>query len=440
MTIPTTTPDVAAATLTYEDLLEICAPVHAGGANALTRTDQLVPSAGPGTPVNAAKYPAAKDGEPSVNNYVTRVVNGEPVRAVTLLSKQAMLNRLEAAITAAPDDSALNLIPRIGVTYPKPGAPHEQRLLTNLDHPHRSVDSHIIAGIDPDTNRLASMHPVIKAIRAIAGTNFRPLLESAPTDLLLGLWDSFNKGGGQTRIPSAITGETIGVVADQDIEKHVPRVAAMRADALGAGLEEIKEEDFRLISAAKQGAEDPHATRDAVMANKKRPAIAKKDAKPSNLGLGSVPSSPVSADSAVDVIAVDTITATWTLSLNALRQQHYGFEPASAEAAETTVRAALLAVALTAQAYRDTDGYLRAGTDLIIESTSNYHVRTSLRPDRVFAIPTIDEAEALLHTAVEALASLGIKWAGQQLVFTGNPAIRPAATITAVPEPEQDEN
>lgn len=413
---------------TYQTLIELCGPVTQGGVNALIRNDALEPTAGPGTPIAAVKYPKNSKGKNergSINNYVVRAVDDQPKVSVTLLSKQGLLNHVEAAVSSAPEDSALNLLPRIGVRYPSPADPDDTIVLSNLELPHRSIDAHVLAAHHEETDTPAYLHPAITGIRRIPATNHRALLTAAPFDLIGGCWDSSNKRG-QLRVASTLVGEITAVVADQtQDEKRAPHAGATRIDPLGAALSALDETSYRELKAIRAGSSD--AAADAA-----RMAL-KKDEKPtpSAVGLGGIITSPLNPEGAPDLVAVTDITLRWALSLNALRRMHFGIDPAdpavsaaSVDVAETTVRAALVAAVLCAQAYLDNDLYLRAGTDLIMTEPACYRGRASGRPERHLAAPTVDEAEALLRTAVEELHAVGIDWSGQRLVFAGNPGIR----------------
>ena len=403
------------ATFAFDQLLDLTAD---GGAHSIARVDQLEPSAGPGTPINAAKYSRPKGGgKGSINNYAVRNIDNKPLTTAVLLSKQGLLNHIEKAIVTAPDTSALHQLPRIGASYEitQDDGSVRKTVVTNLDLSHRSLDSHILFGTDPATDKSAAQHPVIVALRKTSITNHRAFLENAPTDLLLGMWDSFYKASVQTRVPSALTGEIIGVLADQNqTYKNAPRHGAAKTDPLGAAFAEFDKATLAEMTELRTGW--------PVSKNNK----AKEKA--SEVGLGGIVVSPVEADGAVDRIAVTEIRQTWSLSINALRHLHFGFTgstPAEAAKKENIARAALVAVALTAQAYAEQDTYLRAGTDLITTDSTDYRVRAFRTEDQIITLPTISEAEALLTEAISALSEAGVDWSGQRLIFTGNPKVRP---------------
>lgn len=212
------------ATISFEDLKEACA---AGGASTLVSVTELKPAAGEHASVAPAKF---VEGSKSVFAFETRYIDGEAARVVLIDSKQSQLNRAEAAIMQdiRADHSVMRKIPRIEVAYENDGNPITY---TDLELPHRFADGHIRAG-EIDGNP-ATAHEKYRAVRNSTPANLSALLNTAPAAAIFGGWDSLRKNN-QLRLRSALVGEIIGVLADQNLsgEEQLSRRGGARVDPL----------------------------------------------------------------------------------------------------------------------------------------------------------------------------------------------------------------
>jgi len=385
--------------LTYELLVAACRP---GGGTVLTSRTDLEPAAGPLGGVAPARF---VDGSNAVYAYEQRFDGEDAVRAVVLLSKGAALNKVEAALATgiADGEEPLARTPRVNLRYE--GLPP----MTELDLPHRVFDGHLRAGtIDgkPTTD-----HPAYRALRDATPADARALLETSPVSLVLGAWDSTRKSH-QGRYRSALTGEIIGVLADQSADPVTPRRGAARFDTVAPSVRLAGEEMEGLLEA--QGGE--LSTRN-VEGIRKEIAKAGKTGTVSGaaLGLGSVPPSM----NGLGFVSCRRIVRHHVLTFAALRQLRFGLGPDGDAAA----RALLGALALAGLARSDAELEIRANCDLvesapsIVELDARYGAKTTIEP------LDIASADALLSTAIEAATAHGVHWEGQHLDVVGDPLI-----------------
>lgn len=188
--------------INYEDLLSAC---RRGGASTLTSVTELRPAAGAHASVAPAKF-VNRVG--STFAFESRYVDGEAVTVALLDSKQSQVNRAETALALAirDEEETATKIPHITVDY-------GDKDFTDLELPHRAFDGHIrAASLDgvpvPKTD-------VFQSLRNCTPANARALLETSPFSLVGGAWDATRKSD-QVRFRSAVVGEIIGVLADQD--------------------------------------------------------------------------------------------------------------------------------------------------------------------------------------------------------------------------------
>lgn len=385
--------------LTYELLLGACLP---GGSTALTSRTNLEPAAGPLAGVAPARF---VEGRNAVYAYEKRFDGEDAVTAVVLLSKGAALNKVEAALATAMADGVepLARTPRVNLTYV--GLPS----MTELDLPHRVFDGHLRAGTIGATP--TTEHPVYRALRDATPANARPLLEASPVSLVLGAWDSTRKAH-QGRYRSALTGEIIGVLADQSADPITPRRGAARTDTVAPSVRLPGKEMESLLEA--QGSELSTGNIERI-----RKAIAKggKTGTVSGaaLGLGSVPPSM----EGLGFVSCRRIVRHHVLTFAALRQLRFGLGPDGDAAA----RALLAALALAGLARSDAELEIRANCDLVesappsVELDARYGAKTAIQP---LDIATTD---VLLSTAIDAVTARGVRWEGQHLDVVGDPLI-----------------
>lgn len=399
------------AGLTYETLLECARP---GGPSAMTIHTELAPAGGPEASIAPARF-ALRNEKAGTYAYETRYVDGEPRRVVIIDSKQSQLNRAEACLDLAISDGvpALRELPHVTVTYERDGV---DEVYTDLRLPHRAYDGHIRAGTHDGTP--VTQTTVYRAVRNANTLDARALLEFSPVTLVLGGWDASRRSR-QGRWRSALVGEIIGVVANQD-----PRAAAefrggARVDPVAMQVQLTGPVMLGIADAQRE--ELSPATYETVKKDADKATKAKEPESASRLGLGGI---PPTLDQ-LGGVACSRIIRTHVLSFATLRQIRFGAGPDG----DAACRALLAALALDGLTRSNAELCLRANCDLVEAGPTTCRVdRRSGTWEEVDPLD-ISAADDLLLAAVEgARASAGIRWKGQVFAVTGNPAIVAGAT------------
>lgn len=420
-------------TITLADLLD---NLELGGGSVITSITELEPAAGPHASVAPAKF---VDGSKSVFAYETRyivekpegqdepkkeedskdtekVVKGKPQKVVLIDSKQSELNRAEAAIEQGRQygDEAVVKIPRAVVTYETENGPVEY---SDMELSHRIFDGHFRAGrVD---GKPLTEHNKYRALRNCTPADMSALLKTAPAALLFGAWDSTRKSN-QVRLRSALVGEIIGVLADQEpgAEHRQARRGGARVDAVAASVQLTPKDMESLVN-------DQEAELSAknVAARRKEVKTAKADARisASTLGLGSIPPSLEETGA----VACRRIIRSWVLSLTTLRQLRFGTD----EKKNVAARALLAALGLNAIARAESELYIRANCDLIESAAPVVTLAQRSGKKKEFAPLTVKQADQLLLDAIENAKKAGVAdWNGQTFNVDGNPNIIKNAT------------
>ncbi len=420
-------------TITLADLIE---NVKLGGGSVLTSITELEPAAGPHASVAPAKF---VDGSKSVFAYETRyivekpegqdepkkeedskdaekAVKGKSQKVVLIDSKQSELNRAEAAIEQGRQygDEAAVKIPRAVVTYKTENGPVEY---TDMELSHRIFDGHFRAGtID---GKLITENDQYRALRNSTPADMSALLNTAPAALLFGAWDSTRKSN-QVRLRSALVGEIIGVLADQEpgAEHRQARRGGARVDAVAASVKLDAKELSSLVDN-----QEAELSAKNVAARRKEVKTAKTDARisASTLGLGSIP--PTLEETGA--VACRRIIRSWVLSLATLRQLRFGQD----ETKNVAARALLAALGLNAIARAERELYIRANCDLIESSAPVVTLDQRFGKKKTFAPLTVEHTDQLLLEAIENAKKAGVAdWNGQTFKVDGNPIIIKNAT------------
>lgn len=382
------------STLSYSQLVAAC---EAGGASALSMVTELAPAGGPHAAVAPANYVVGRD-TPAFA-YETRFIDGQPATAVVIDAKQSQLNRIEAAILQCIRDEhpLLSRVPRVRVSYGG-GVSY-----TDLELPQRIFDGHILAGAAD--GRPVAEHPVYRAARDCSLDNARVLLELSPGSLVLGSWDSTRKSR-QARYRSAVTGEIIGVLADQ--RSGAPRESrsgAARVDPVGDAVP-LTAEQLRTVIAGQRSELRPDLvdSSDAAL-----------------LGLGSTPATLKGPGA----VSCSRIIRTQVLSFAALRELRFDAGPAG----DAACRALLAAYALAGLARANAELTIRANCDLVEAAPTAVKLDARDGEFITLDVPSIDDADELLEQALDAARrEADIAWRGQVFDVTGNPAIYAAAS------------
>ncbi|WJZ03458.1 type I-G CRISPR-associated RAMP protein Csb1/Cas7g [Corynebacterium freiburgense] len=388
--------------LTFQDLIDACTP---GGASVLTSVTELEAAAGPHASVAPAKF---VDRSNSVFAFETRFVDGEPKKVALLDSKQSQLNRCEDAFMqdVRAGHPLATKVPRIEVEYK--GGP----VLSDMELPHRFADGHIRAGkIDGEP---ATAHEKYRAVRNCTAANYQPLLNTAPAAALLGAWDS-SRPHGQVRLRSALVGEIIGVLADQEAspEDQQSKRGGARVDSIAMSVR-LEPSVLQKIVDDQKSELSPGFVEKISEEIKK----AKKDTKisASGLGLGGIPPQL----EALGGVSCSKIIRSWVLSFATLRQLRFGQNLQG----DIAGRALLAALALSLMARAERELYLRANCDLVETSAPKVMLDQRFGEKRSLEPITVEAADALLEHAIEYARELGVAdWNGQVLEVVGNPAI-----------------
>ena len=403
-------------TITLADLID---NLELGGGSVITSITELEPAAGPHASVAPAKF---VDGSKSVFAYETRYIEDDAQKVVLIDSKQSELNRAEAAIEQGRQygDEAVVKIPRAVVTYQTENGPVEY---TDMELSHRVFDGHFRAGRVDD--KPITENEQYRALRNCTPADMSALLNTAPAALLFGAWDSTRKSN-QVRLRSALVGEIIGVLADQEpgAEHRQARRGGARVDAVAASVQLTPKDMESLVND-----QETELSAKNVAARRKEAKTAKADARisASTLGLGSIP--PVLEETGA--VACRRIIRSWVLSLATLRQLRFGQDETKDEIKDKDIaaRALLAALGLNAIARAERELYIRANCDLIESSAPVVTLDQRSGEKKTFARLTVEHTDQLLLEAIENAKKVGVAdWNGQTFNVDGNPIIITNAT------------
>lgn len=387
--------------LNLEELLEACKP---GGPSVWSSVTELSAAAGSHASITPAKY---VQGSSPCFAFETRYINGEPTEVVVIDSTASSTNRGEQGISNSilDGDPLISRIPRIALSY-------GDDTFTDIDLPHRFADGHIRAGSYEG-------EPVTQAdwyreIRDSKPRNYRALLNTAPIAILCGGWDSVRPEN-QVRIRRSITGETIGVLADQarpGSEQQGARSGA-RVDPVGASVQ-LDPAAFKKI--IDNQADEISASRLKSIHDKVKKAKKDETFSGSAVGVGALAPSldPLGG------VSCSRVIRSWVLSFTALRQISFGGTPEENVAGRALIAA--LGFALIARAEQEL--YYRSNCDLVevaapvVKLDQRYGEHKELPP------LSIEAADALLKEALDHAEALGVAdWHGQIREVIGNPDI-----------------
>jgi CRISPR-associated protein Csb1 len=395
------------AAIGHEQLVTACSP---GGASVLTSRTELRAAAGQLAGVAPARF---VDGNRGVYAFETRFDGDVPVSAVVLDSKGSALNRVEAALSQGIRDGhpLLSLTPRMTLSY------EGLDPLTDLDVPHRFTDGHFRAGSIEGVP--ATDHARYRAARDAHPGNARALLETAPSGLVFGAWDSTRRAN-QARYRSALVGEVIGILADQSPEgRAIPSRGAARSDQIAPSVRLSGPEMERVLEAQ----ERELSLRNAENIRKEIARGKRERVSASALGLGSIPPSM----DGLGFVSCRQILRHHVLSFAALRQLRFGLGPEG----DATARALLAALALNGLARADAELLLRANCDLVEAGPTVVDLDARHGQSTQLDSLTIHEADALLGQAIDAATVAGVRWEGQTLDVIGDPMIAGAIVADA---------
>lgn len=182
---------------------------------ALRRRQRLQPAGGPGDKLYPPTYPG--EGGPTHVFERRRVDDAERV-CVLIDSVQSQANRLEEALLAVAESGHVSL-PRLVVDFPGAGL-NSVGPISVLEAPHRIFDAILrdsTLGGQPFRDS-----DLGQALRQATPADATAILQTAPSALLFGAWNSTSEGGGLgAKFARAIVSEVIGV--DVPVEELADR-------------------------------------------------------------------------------------------------------------------------------------------------------------------------------------------------------------------------
>lgn len=406
-------------TITLADLLD---NLELGGGSVITSITELEPAAGLHASVAPAKF---VDGSKSVFAYENRYIEDDAQKVVLIDSKQSELNRAEAAIEQGRQygDEAVVKIPRAVVTYETENGPVEY---SDMELSHRIFDGHFRAGrVD---GKPITENDQYRALRNCTPADMSALLNTAPAALLFGAWDSTRKSN-QVRLRSALVGEIIGVLADQEpgAEHRQARRGGARVDAVAASVKLAPKDMESLVNdqEAELSPKNIKKNRDAIAAASKAKNKDAAHVSASGIGLGSIPPSLEETGA----VACRRIIRSWVLSLATLRQLRFGQDETKDKDKNIAARALLAALGLNAIARAERELYIRANCDLIESSAPVVTLDQRSGKKKEFAPLTVEDTDQLLLEAIKKAKEVGVAdWNGQTFNVEGNPSIIANAT------------
>lgn len=230
-------------------------------------------------------------------------------------------------------------------------------------------------------------------------------LELSPVTVLFGGWDS-TRSKNQLRIPSVLTGEMYGVLADQSDDDPAIHRAGARIDPVGASVSVAKKADREKIVGDSIDLSE----------NTKNKFIG--SGKGSIIGLGAIP--PSADKGALDGVSVRGIVSSRVLSFTMLRTFHFG----KGVEGDAAIRALIAAALLRAMAGYDENPVVRANCALTETGKPSVVLNKRYGEKEEFEPLTAESTEKLLEEAyTQAREKAGIVWNGQEFLVQGNPAV-----------------
>jgi CRISPR-associated protein Csb1 len=373
---------------------------HAGVAFRVRQ--RLQPAGGPGDKVFPPTYATGDDKLKYAGE--TRRIEGKDVPTVLLDSVASQANRMEEALLSQWEQRKLDF-PVIGVDFTGDAELVDLGQVTSLQAPHRIADAILRDATSLDGKTLFRDLPEGRAFTEATTRNATAVHLLCPTALIFGVWDSTGpKGGLGSKFQRALTSEIVALGASAG------RKVGSRIDPLGIqanvpiyhrkddetdwtiDVNEAKVEKGKPVSFSRKGAEGKGKA-SAVNHSNIAPTI----------------------DEFAGGITFDYAIQTVVLSLPALRKLRFataldGTPLTARDAAETSARVALAALALAGIVHQRAQGYdLRSRCLLVADGPLVLEV---LRPDGTAdeVSLTTDDANELVRKANDAAKLAGMNW------------------------------
>jgi CRISPR-associated protein Csb1 len=376
----------------YQKVLGACG--RRSKIGAIRVVAEYEPAGGIGSRVSPPTYPDVG------YLFERRHVDGEVRKVVALDSVQSQANRLEEALLGAAEEGDITL-PYLEVSTDI----GDQRFrVTSLDAPHRSPDAYFRDSVDADGVPF-DKSTIGQRLRSATGHNARAYFEYAPTDLLLGIWDS-QRGGRGLRLPRAYTSETVA------LDPEVGQRAAGRLDPYN-----MTHAGGIVVDKA-----DP-----ANWAFNQKELDGEAKGKPagrlSEINHGNALSG---VDKTPGGVSVTSITRTAVLSFGVLNRLRFPSGDDASSAVDAAGRAVLAALGLVGDrlAFSGASTFLRSGCDLVLASERLEWVLSGEKPE-AFHLDD-DTALELLSLAIEKSNELGLSFHDAVI------ALSPSANLEAL--------
>lgn len=318
-----------------------------------------------------------------------RIINGLECLTVLLDSVQSQANRAEAALQDLYDAGKLD-IPMVEVTFPAEFS--DVGRVTVLQAPHRLADA-ILRDSSLEGRPWRESEPGKAFVQATLA-DARGILRSAPTALILGMWDSTGeRGGSGNKFARALVSEIIGVGVKVG-EKTSSRLDPLQIEKKGAKLYEHAIEGWTLNPA--EAVKDKDGKPKVLTA-----ADGSGDGSPSAINHGNI---APSIDTEAGGVSISYALQTSVLSLTRLRMLRFGGSPS--DESTLTARTYLAVLGLVSiVATRSQGCWLRSRCELvpIPERTHGLELVAANGSVEELGNLSVDDALNLVTEAAEAL-------------------------------------
>ena len=321
-----------------------------GDTAALRCRRRLQPVGGAGDKIFPPTYPGERNNDPPRHVFERRRINGQEIWCVLVDSVQSQANRLEESLLLAMRGGNLEM-PYVTVDF------RDAKLagiteITSLEAPHRVYDAIL------RDSRLGNVKfpesELGQRLTKASNSDASALLETSPTSLLFGVWNSTGQGGGLgAKFARCLTSEIVAIHVPTE-ENINPRTGELTGEVKTAGRRTGSRIDpLGILKAVKvyKGESDWDI-------NEKGAGKKAKPVRPSEINHGNIPPT-------IEPLGVtcDFIEHMFVLSLTAIRRLHFG-SPEKDTAGHTY----LAALGMLAYAEQEARGYaLRSRCDLICE-------------------------------------------------------------------------
>lgn len=371
-----------------------------GSAAALRRRRTLQPAGGRGDKIFPPTYPGEGRNAQPRHVFETRRLDGQNVVCVLIDSVQSQANRLEEALLSSAQAGQIEL-PRLVVDFPSSGL-NAVPEISSLDAPHRIYDAilrdSLLGGV------AFRESDVGKRIRQATMHDATAILETSPTALLFGAWNSTGEGGGLgAKFARAIVSEIIGVGVP--VEPTAGSAAGAPGEMQTAGRRTGSRIDpLGILRSVEVYKTDTDWDTSEKAAGKKAKRV-----RPSEINHGNIAPSVQALG-----VTCDYAQQTAVITLAGLRRLSFGTDAARNRAARTY----LAALGLLALAEADAQGYaLRSRCDLVCDGDASIEL---VQFDGKAAPIDLDlHAALVLHAAAyQAAQAAGFKLDATPVVLT----------------------